>query len=1154
MRRGLLSSVIIISIFAVATIVGARVGANIQSVQQKTLQRPTEKLSKHPHQTINAKTYRSPGNWRKVTIAADDSSSLALAAKSGAVLIADYSSFKLFSMPEAEAEAAVAAKATRKTESHPGIQSITVRDDFNLLYLRSGLIDTTDTDAAGTLFNSTGKPQPGLSAQSVGKAADSSGLMLVQFVGPVKNAWLDRLKAEGFDLIAYVPNNGYLIRGDSQAQARLASLALTPAASGGGFVQWQGPFATTYKIHPNLAGSGAPGKDITVAIQFLRGYSLSTLKTQDDIRKVVKMARKVLVKPYDVLNFTNIRVQIDSNLVSRIAALPTVVNIEPWTAPRMLDELSDQIDAAQLASDGSKPNSPGYMSWLVAHGFNSPFNFAIDITDSGIDRGSTDAASLHPDFLSPSGQSRLIYANNYTTDPDSGDTGGHGTLNMSVAAGDSSAVADSSGYALGMGVAPFAMLASSKIFADSGLFDLSVPYTNLIAAGYQSGSRVFSNSWGADTNQYTIDSEEFDLRVRDADPSQPGNQEAVICFAAGNGGFPGSIGDPGSGKNVITVGASESARAEAVDGCGVADPESDDAESMAFFSSQGPVFDGRMKPDLVAPGTHIQGAASQNSAFDGTGVCGPKKGLYFPAGQTLYTWSSGTSHSTPQIAGAAALVRQYLINNGNNAPSAAIIKALLLNTTSYLTGLEAGGNLPQAAQGWGLLNLDRAFDDSSKILVDQTNMFTESGQQFTITGEVKDPSRPFRVTLAWTDAAGFSAFAPWVNDLNLEVTINGQVYRGNNFQGQTSQPGGDPDSVNNVESVWLPAGTVGTFQIKVIAANITGDGVPGNSTPLDQDFALVAYNADEKPVPVLTFNNIALSSSAGSLAEPGGTTSLTVDVNNISATAFSSAQATITSQTAGVNITTPSTGFPAIAGGASGGNSSPFVFTLDSSVKCGSTVQFGISFAGQSSTISFSFSIPVGDIQPVQTFNDTVEPGDSNWTHASYTKKVKKAFDTWSISTNRSHSGGSSWFSQDPNRMADAHLDSIPIQLPSNQQSLQLVFYHAFAFDNDFDGGVLEISTGDGNFQDLGQDIISGGYNGILAEYNGDQNPLAGQQAWVGGNLAGFQKVTVDLSSFAGKTVIIRFRFVSDQTVGAGGWYIDDISVNGNTVTCTPTP
>jgi subtilisin family serine protease len=201
----------------------------------------------------------------------------------------------------------------------------------------------------------------------------------------------------------------------------------------------------------------------------------------------------------------------------------------------------------------------------------------------------------------------------------------------------------------------------------------------------------------------------------------------------------------------------------------VRDSEADSALDMAVFSSGGPLDDGRIKPDIAAPGTHIQGAASQHPDFDGAGVCGQAFDKpYFPAGQTLYTWSSGTSHSTPQVAGAAALARQYFLDRGEE-PSAALIKALLVNTTTYMTGEGAGGNLPHPRQGWGLMNLNRAFDGASKILVNQTTTLTDSGQEFVLTGEVKVSSQPFRVTLAWSDAPGFSGFEPWVNDLDLEV-------------------------------------------------------------------------------------------------------------------------------------------------------------------------------------------------------------------------------------------------------------------------------------------------------------------------------------------------------------------------------------------------
>jgi len=165
-----------------------------------------------------------------------------------------------------------------------------------------------------------------------------------------------------------------------------------------------------------------------------------------------------------------------------------------------------------------------------------------------------------------------------------------------------------------------------------------------------------------------------------------------------------------------------------------------------------------------------------------------------------------------------------------------------------MTGENAGGNLPAERQGWGLVNLSRAFDDAKRVLIDQTQLFTESGQTIEFAGSIADRSRPLRVTLAWTDAPGSLIGPAIVNDLDLEIVVGGvTIYRGNNFAGSYSFEGGVEDRLNNVESIYLspdviPTGVQGNFIIRVRAANIAGNGVPGNDTFLDQDFALDAYN------------------------------------------------------------------------------------------------------------------------------------------------------------------------------------------------------------------------------------------------------------------------------------------------------------------------
>ena len=487
--------------------------------------------------------------------------------------------------------------------------------------------------------------------------------------------------------------------------------------------------------------------------------------------------------------------------------------------------------------NGGAPSGPGYLAWLASKGFNSSqfASFAVNVAD--------DAPSLrgHPDLP----DSRVAFENNPTNQ--SPDQHGHGFLNAHIVGGFNdgagAAYEDASGFNYGLGIAPWARVGVTAIFGPG----LSTP-TAWEETAYGQGARISSNSWGVvGAFYYNSFAQEYDAIVRDAQGGVPGNQQLAVVFAAGNGGSSGNtVSSPGSAKNVITVGASENVRLTGADGCGIDNSGADSANDIAFFSSRGPVNpgggDGRAKPDIVAPGTHIQAGVPQSNYVGGS-VCDK----YFPSDQTLYGWSSGTSHSTPAVAGGAALVYQDFLNKGMEAPSPAMIKAVIMNSASYLTGAGAGDSLPSNSQGMGLMNLGRAFDGVPRLLTDQTKTFGSSGEIYHVAGSVASSSQPFRLTLAWTDAPGPTTGAPWVNNLDLEVTINGQVYKGNVFSGSSSIAGGVADGKNNVESVFLPAGLSGDFLVTVRATNIAGDGVPGNDDPTDQDFALVIYNANSAP-------------------------------------------------------------------------------------------------------------------------------------------------------------------------------------------------------------------------------------------------------------------------------------------------------------------
>lgn len=538
---------------------------------------------------------------------------------------------------------------------------------------------------------------------------------------------------------------------------------------------------------------------------------------------------------------------------------------------------------------------------------------------------------------------------------------------------------DPSGFHFGLGISPFGRVGSSRIWRQSAdeigtpphvrflpapqpiLNCMNALYPVLFDAAYSSGGRIQNDSWsevilddGSNGGRYTVDSQTYDIGVRDAllvgnigiggnTNSVPGpsplNQEFIIVFAgnsllgdAGVAGNNGGFGDlritaPATAKNVITVIASESVR---LDGSGCAgDVNQNNSFDMWQDSAFGPTIDGRFKPEIVAPGTTIYAAKTllaaaidpvlgiipeiaedpngnlgNDQSLSGTFTnlyCAPPEffDAFFPVpSETIvapgnsgneYDCSSGSSYAAPAVSGAIQLLWWYFQHRLTDElgtqllqPSPAMAKAYLCNSARYLSitnpATGATDTLPSIAQGMGELDLQRMFDQVPRVIRDestpraidvalittnpaaQQTYFSQSGQSYEVSGQVFDPTKPFRVSLAWTDAAGIpGASVELVNDLNLEVTIGGQIYKGNVFSGPNSIPNaGVADNVNNMESVFLPAGQTGTWSVIIRALNIAGDGVPNVGSGIGQDFALVVYNAastNRSDVPNLATNN-----------------------------------------------------------------------------------------------------------------------------------------------------------------------------------------------------------------------------------------------------------------------------------------------------------
>jgi hypothetical protein len=167
-------------------------------------------------------------------------------------------------------------------------------------------------------------------------------------------------------------------------------------------------------------------------------------------------------------------------------------------------------------------------------------------------------------------------------------------------------------------------------------------------------------------------------------------------------------------------------------------------------------------------------------------------------------------------------------------------KALLVNSATDLKARD----IPNRNEGWGRVNLRALFDPAaSRVYVDQSVLLSDPGASHGLSISVADPTKPLRVTLAWTDAPGApGAEKALVNDLDLTVTAaDGTSYHGNFFVQGRSVAGGEPDRLNNVENVYLDAAS-GGYSISVSAFDVPADGVPGAGDGTDQDFALVISN------------------------------------------------------------------------------------------------------------------------------------------------------------------------------------------------------------------------------------------------------------------------------------------------------------------------
>ena len=423
----------------------------------------------------------------------------------------------------------------------------------------------------------------------------------------------------------------------------------------------------------------------------------------------------------------------------------------------------------------------------------------------------------------------------------------HGTHVAGSVAGDNYAHRSTStdvGHDDGDGMAPNAKLIMQDIGGPSmwGSCGLSIGNLgNAFAQSYASGSRIHTNSWGSISTSYAAFSYTVDQHMWEK------NDYLVLFAAANSGPRVATLNTYATHKNGLAIAAAS----HGLTG----------SDDLASFSSHGPTADGRIKPDLAAPGESINSALATGVENDAN--CG-----------TVHY--SGTSMATPTAAGGAALVRQYFGDgfypsgqrNPSDVrnPSAALVKAVMVNSGRNMTGAftatdganGASAPIPTSGQGWGRLTLDDAlyfqgdargmkvlndvWNGATSVVAPATTAAITTGVTHTFTVDSVGCAEPLKFTLNWSDPPGaVGSGIQLVNNLDLEVVApDGTIYKGNVFSGGWSVAAGAADTLNSIENVYLRYPLPGTYTVRVIGRSVPGKGV---TTPFDdtrQGYALVA--------------------------------------------------------------------------------------------------------------------------------------------------------------------------------------------------------------------------------------------------------------------------------------------------------------------------
>jgi len=544
------------------------------------------------------------------------------------------------------------------------------------------------------------------------------------------------LAAAGITLLDYLPQNAYTvsIKGD-------VSLHALQAAKAKAFFQ----LSAQQKMQEYFAKGLIPSWAVKVAGTV--DVWISFPKTIDANFVIAELkSRNVDIVSEDHKAYNILALRIAQNRLSEMASLPFVDYLQPAPpAAQPLNYNSRTLSRATVLNASTANGGKG----LNGEGIT------VGVGDNA------EAVQDHVDF------SRRLISRNFKTES------GHGVHTTGTVAGAGNVDERYRGYA------PKATVISqyyngildnaATYVNDYGMVVTNNSYGNVIECGYHGTYDLYSRM---------MDQQAFDL------------PNLLNVFAAGNSGrdacapypqgFHTVLGGYQSAKNVVSVG------------------QSTDSGGISSFSSQGPVKDGRLKPEIMAMGEGVASTVPTN----GYGVM------------------SGSSMAAPAVTGGLVLLYQrYRQLNGAN-PKNGLMKALLCNGA-----MDVGTAGPDFKYGFGSENLLRSVEALEAMHYFINNSVNAGTTTHTVT--VPANTAQLKVLLYWNDLpASLISTKNLVNDLDLEVTTPSSAVVLPQILDTAIAHLNDAattgaDHVNNIEQVLIKNPAAGTYTFTIKGTTVT---------------------------------------------------------------------------------------------------------------------------------------------------------------------------------------------------------------------------------------------------------------------------------------------------------------------------------------------